>query len=214
MEDGVEYGWTVEKLKLMTLCALVNNELAVAQKYLNLLRKTDFHKEWTRRYAHYLRQPQLLADAPEMQFILRLKRIDNFLTNDQGQVEAFLLEHFATAQSSDPLVEELTMVAALQLKNPPLFWQQFVRYTNRHQGLHMPRHYQEAACLFAHLDQMDVSRMPFDTQVMNDYRELALAMNRCYQQGISMEKMSEHIPPHLQSTYYYYYYFNRTNYSN
>jgi hypothetical protein len=214
MEDGVEYGWTVEKLKLMTRCALVNNELAVAQKYLNLLRKTDFHKDWARRYARYLREPQLLADDAEMQFIIRLKRIDNFLTNDQGQVESFLLEHFATAQSSDPLVEELTMMAALQWKSAPLFWAQFVRYTSLHQGQRLPRHYQEAACMFGHLEQIDMSRMPFDLQVSNDYREMALTMNQCHQQGMSIEQMAPHIPAHLRSTYYYYYYFNRTNYSN
>ena len=112
MEDGVKYGWSVEKLKLMAVCALVNNEMAVAQKYLNLLRKTAFHKDWARHYGEYLRHPQRIADAPELKTIVRLNRIDDYLTNDVAQAEMFLIEHFAATRSGDPMIQELTMAAA------------------------------------------------------------------------------------------------------
>lgn len=208
MEDGVEYGWTVEKLKLMTLCALVSNEKAAAQKYLSLLGKTSFHKRWVRHIAQLMQHPQHIAAAPELAAILRMMQSDNYLTNDMSQAESFLLEHFSTTQSNNPWIQEQTLLAALQTKNAQLFWPQFFRYTESHRGQRVPRHYQEAACLFAHLDNADTSRMPFDQQVRRDYEELAVTMNRCHQQGIPIAEMRSYISPHLRNTYYYDYYFN------
>ena len=208
MEDGVEYGWTVEKLKLMTLCALVNNELAVAQKYLNLLRKTTFHKSWAKRYSQYLRNPSMMMNAPEFRAIISLRDNDNYITNDMSLMEMFLLEHFSTTMSGNPLIQEQSMLAAMQTKNAQLFLTQFFGYARQRQGQHMPRHYQEAACLFGNLEGMDTSNMPFDPSVRRNYEEMAVAMNTLHQKGMDIDQMRPHIPAHLRSTYFFDYYFN------
>ena len=92
MEDGVEYGWTVERLKLMAKCSLLNGEMAVAQRFLNLLKKTTFHRGWAKRYETFVHQPQLMMHDPELAPILPLLRTDDFLTSDQSQLEMFLIE--------------------------------------------------------------------------------------------------------------------------
>lgn len=92
MEDGVEYGWTVEQLKYMAQCSLLNGEYVATQRFLNLLKKTTFHRNWAKRYEAMIQHPQLVTRDPELASILPLLRNDNFLTADQSQLEMFLVE--------------------------------------------------------------------------------------------------------------------------
>ena len=107
MEDGVEYGWTAEELKLMVKCSLLNREPVAAQRYLSLLKKTDFHRQWAKKYEAYVRQPALVAQDPEFKAIFPLLRDDDFLTSDQSQLEPFLIEHLASSTGDTPEQQEL-----------------------------------------------------------------------------------------------------------
>lgn len=212
MEDGVEYGWTVEKLKLMVKCSLLSGELEAARLYLVMLSKTDFHKDWAARYKEYVHNPQLIGKDKELQTIMHLQRQDNFLTADQSQMEKFLLEHFCTAESDDPLLQEQIMIAAMQTKNMSLFWRQFYHYTEHHLEARVPRHYQEAACLFGHLGHINVSHMPFDPMMVRDYEEFAATMGRYQQQGMKPEQIAPLVYNRFCNTYFYDFYFNHYNY--
>lgn len=212
MEDGVEYGWNVSILKLMLKCSLVNGELVAAQRFINMLKKTDFHRSWARRYEAYVQQPLLIAQDKELDAIRRLMRKDNFLTADMAQMERFLLEHFSTARSNNPVLQEQTLIASMQMKDMRLFWQMLLQYTQMHPGSQLPRHYQEAACLFGHLQNIDVSHMPFDRAVVQDYNEFAATMGRFQQQGMSIDQMRPLVTARFHTTYYYDFYFNRYQY--
>lgn len=212
MEDGVEYGWTVEKLKLMVKCSLLSGELDAARQYLLLLRATDFQKAWADKYIENVLNPQLIARDLELKTIRRMMRPDNFLTADQSQMEQFLLEHFCTADSADPMLQEQIMIAAMQTKNMPLFWRQFYNYTEQHREARVPRHYQEAACLFGHLGNIDVSHMPFDPLVVSDYEAFAHTVGRCQQQGMKPEQIAPMVRDRFRHTYFYDFYFNQYHY--
>ena len=110
MEDGVEYGWSTEQLKLMAKCSLLNREMTAAQRYLSLLKMTDFHREWAKHYEAYLHQPSLVAKDAEFQAIFPLMRDDDFLTSDQSQLEPFLIEHLASMTGTTPEQQELRSV--------------------------------------------------------------------------------------------------------
>ena len=110
MEDGVEYGWNVEGLKLMVKCSLLNNEPVAAQRYLSLLKKTDFHRQWARKYEAYLHQTRLIFKDEEFKGILPLLRDDDFLTSDQSQLEPFLIEHLVTMPGANPEQRELSNI--------------------------------------------------------------------------------------------------------
>ena len=214
MEDGVEYGWSVEKLKLMAKCAIVDGEMAAAQKYLSLLKKCAFQKEWVATYTRIAHQPQLIAQHPGLRAISQLQRHDNFLTADQGQMERFLLEHLTTTQTREPLLQEQVLIAAMQKKDARLFWQQFYQYTELHKldKRPMPRHYQEAACLFAQLGQLDISHMPFDRQVTAEFEGFNSILATSRQRGIGMEQLRKNMYDHFHTTYYYHYYFDTYDY--
>jgi hypothetical protein len=100
MEDGVEYGWSVEKLKLMAMCSILNNEMVAAQRFVNLLKKTDFHKSWAKHMETFIQDPRLIGRAPEFRHILPLLRNDNFLTADQSQQDMFLIEQIMSTQGA------------------------------------------------------------------------------------------------------------------
>ena len=213
MEDGVEYGWSVEKLKLMALCSLVNGETEAARRYLNMLKKTDFHKSWAKLYETFIRRPQEMKYDAELMAIHDMMRQDNFLTADMGQLEHFLLEHFSTAQSNVPLLQEQILFAAMQTKDMKLFWQQFYQYTELHKNNDkIPVHFQEAACLFGHLNYIDVSNMPFDRQVVKDYQGFAGTVGEYQRKGMTINQIRPLVYDRYHHTYYYDFYFNRYNY--
>lgn len=212
MENGVEYGWTVEKLKLMAKCSLVNREYAAAQKYLSLLRKCIFQKKWVKKYTEYVHHPQLIGRDRELRAIINMQREDNFLTSDMAQIEQFLMEHFTTAQSSNPVLQEQILVAAMQTKNPSLFWQQLMLYSRIRNNQPLPRHYQEAACLFGHLQHIDMSLIPFDEQVKKDYDDFSRIVGELQRQGRSLDGIRPLVYDRFHTTYFYDFYFNRYNF--
>jgi hypothetical protein len=148
----------------------------------------------------------------ELQTIVRLQPRDNFLTADMSQMERFLIEHFSTAEADDPLMVEQAMIAAMQSKNMQLFWQQLYIYTEKYCQGRLPRHYQEAACLFGHLMNIDVSHMPFDRQVVQDYQDFAGTVGGYQRQGMSVDQIRPLVYNRFHTTYYYDYYFNRYQY--
>ena len=107
MEDGVEYGWTVERLKLMAKCSLLNGEFVAAQRYLNLLKKTDFHRSWALQQENLIHRPQLITQDPELKAIIPLLRSDNFLTADQSQLEMFLIEQILSTPGTNVAQQDL-----------------------------------------------------------------------------------------------------------
>ena len=108
----MEYGWTVERLRLLILCSILNSEFTAAQRYINTLKKTDFHDSWARHYESMLYHPQLMANDPALKPILPLLRDDNFLTSDQSQYEHFMIEHILSSPCTTREQQALTRFTA------------------------------------------------------------------------------------------------------
>ena len=117
MEDGVKYGWSVAGLKLMAKCHLLNGETVAAQRLLNMLKKTDFHRSWALRFETILHSPHLVPHDRELGPILPLLRADNFLTADQSQLEMFLIEHILSTLGGTPEQQELARRTALYYRH-------------------------------------------------------------------------------------------------
>ena len=209
MEDGVEYGWRVDYLKLMAKCSIINEEFAAAQKYLNMLKRTLFHKKWALRYEGYIRNPRLIIEDPELFPIIAMLNHDNYLSGDNAQVERFLITHLASSESNDPLQQEQTLVAAMQTRNPEIFWLRFYQYTELHKNNRVPTLYQQAACLFGGLDdRVDASQMPFDKQVVESCRTFMDAFKQYRDQGMSMDQIGQLMYDRFHTTYYFDFFFN------
>ena len=208
MENGVERGWSVETLQLMTKSSLLTGDYEVARKYLEILKKTWFYRSWAERYEAFLHHPERIAEDEEMGFIAHLMPEENRLDGDQSVVEQYLLDSFISEQKDDPLHQEMTLLCALQMKDIGLFWPRFFEYARRHSEGHIPTHYQEAAYLYGHLEPtVDISRMPFDESVRKSYADFMAFNERCG--NMSFEQKKAAFRPAFGHTFYYFYFLVR-----
>lgn len=208
MEDGVVFGWKAEYYKFMARTSLLNGEMKAAEKYLNLLSQTLFHKKWAERYKTYLEHPENIKKDPALKAILSLKPQRDELASDLSVIEMYLLKHFAYDDSNDPIYQEQTLIAALQMKDIDLFWRRFMKYATLHPKEEMPIHYQEAAYLYGHLEnKVDISHMPFSQGVIDSYNRFMEFTRQCA--GLTEEQMATAFYPQFGQTFYYYYFLVR-----
>ena len=208
LEDGVEFGWRAEYLKYLTRCALVNGEYRVARKYIDQLKHTRYHREWTAHYEKFLDNDKAVQADAEFQPILRLMKCPDMLGSDNGLAEKFLMTQFVTVGSDDKLYQEQALIAALWMKDIQTFWPRFFQYAQSHTGEHMPIHFQEAAYLYGNLEhQVDISHMPFDQEVIKTYNDFMAFAQQC--QGMSEEQMKTAFYPRFGHTFYYEYFLIR-----
>ena len=215
LEDGVEYGWRVEYLKYMTKCAILSGEYTSAQKYLNTLSKTWFHKKWAAHYQQFVDNPKLIQKDKEFATILPLYCYEDQLDGDNSLVEIYLLNYFAHSfgEKSTPMFDEAGLMCALILKDIPTFWQNFFRYANSHKTDRMPTHYQEAALLFGNLEpgKVDISKMPFEKgvksrfQAFMEYARKNAITENAERDPVIKQKFYER----FGNTYFYFYFFIR-----
>ena len=231
MEDGVEFGWKAETLKFMARTSILNREWTVARKYLDLLKKTTFHRAWAERYEKYLATPDafdlekleasakaghpLLDEQGMKEFapILHMMTYPDRLDGDNTLVEMYLLQTFAKGNGDDPLFQEMTLICALIMKDIDLFWPRFMRYATLNPDVHMPLHYQEAAYLYGHLEnKVDISHMPFDQNVRDTYERFMKFNQQCG--PMSEEQKAVAFYPQFGNTFYYFYFLVRNQKTN
>ncbi len=209
IENGVVYGWTVEELKFLTKCMLLNGEFTAAQKFISLLKKTLFHKKWAKRYEEYVHNPAAMTEDEELLPVVRLLTREDYIDSDNGQVERFLIEHLAGTESESPELQEQTLVAAMQMRNIDLFWLRFYQYVQLHQDEPVPTLYQQSACLFGGMDKkVDAAKMPFDKGVVESCSAFMEEFRGHRERGLPMEDIKRLMHDRFWRTYYYDYFFN------
>lgn len=204
MEDMVEYGPKVEYLKYMSKCALLNGEYNLARRYLRMLSRTMFHKDWARRYMAYADNPEAMADDPELAQVRPLMAFDNYIGGDGALIETYLASSIAALAGGPPELVELSLQFNMVRKTIADFWPRFMLYARTHDSL--PRHYQEAAILFSTLEgKVDWRSFKIDPDVVarfNAFMEMA-AKNARYTQDTNREIFR----PIFGDTYWFYYFF-------
>jgi hypothetical protein len=203
MEDMVEYGMTVQGLKYMVKCAVGMGDFALAQKYNNVLKKTLFHKAWANEYQQYIDTPKSFLEIPEIKAIKPLLAYENLLDGDGGLLELYVLNSFAFMQGGPPDIVELSIQCNLVLKNIERFWPRYFLYARTHDRI--PVHYQEAAILYAYLENRDASKLKTDAGVIERFDRL-LAMSKLYEDKPD-EFNAKMFKPQFGNTFWYYYFF-------
>ena len=228
MEDGVEFGWSVDVMKYMTKTSLITHDWDVAQKYINILSKTIYHKEWAEKYAKYVRHPELMAQDEEMKPIIPMAEFPDRLDGDNTLVEMYLLKTFSGGFGADPGYQEMTLLCSLIMKDIELFWPRFRQYLNMHQkepGFRVPRYYQEAAYLYSMLEpnrpsdlwpdltnEEAAKRIPFDESIRNSYQKFMDFNTQCGSMSEEQKKVA--FQPQFGDTFYYFYFLRRNQKTN
>ena len=206
MEDGVEFGWSVEKLQYLARCAFLCREFSAAQKAINLLRHTMYYKDWGDHIEKLLIDMRQIAQDPEMGPVSHMSHMKDALGLDEGNVEKYILNVFAYQDSKEPSIQEQAVLAALLKRNPQLFWARFNGYTKLFPHGPIPRIFQEAAYLFGktgHGPNPDL--LPIDKGVKDNYNAFAREGKKYDKQQAIVGRTA--LYPFFGNTYYFYYYF-------
>lgn len=213
IENGVEMGFNPNDYKVLTRCAMIAGETDLAQKYINILKKTMFYREWAEKYEPFLSDTTELFKLPE--FANQREYYSHYrsmLDGDEGLVEMYLLQYFSQTMNKDSrLLQETTLVFALQSKDIQLFWPRFFLYAHMHPNEPMPIHYQEAAYLYGNLEhEIDISGMPFDeVKIRQRYDAFNHMSQSLIQQGKSIEEVGQIMKPTYGDTFWWFYFFCR-----
>ncbi len=203
VEDMVERGMRVDNLRYLVKCALIKGENKLAQKYNDILKKTLFHKSWALKYQQYIDNPRKMLENTEFQAIRPLTSFDDNLEGNNELLEMDLLNDFAEAATGTPEMLEIALQNSLILRNSGLFWPRFAAYLNMSKRI--PRHYQEAALLFANYEKtVDISALNLDKKIVDRFNEFLQMTSQFY--DTSNEANKKFFSPY-SDTYWYYFFF-------
>lgn len=76
MEKTVQGGPSLFTLKRMAVCAIMNGEKALAQKYLHIIGRTPFEHDFVERYAPMAEKPELADADPELATVRGLEPLE------------------------------------------------------------------------------------------------------------------------------------------
>ena len=201
MEDMVEYGLRPTYLNYMHRCALLNDEPALARKYADVLAAIPFYGEFTEPS----RSEANAVNPADTTAIRSLMNYNDLLDGDNGLVEVYLLNSFATTNGGSREMVELSLQCCLILKDIDGFWQHFIPLLPTF-GQHIPTHYQEAALLFSQLEgKYDISQLPIDPTLAERFHHLIEESSANANRGD--EANAELLRPAYGDTYWYYYFF-------
>lgn len=211
MEHAVKYGLTVERVKMMARCAIMNLEMDLAYKYLTLLRRSPYHRKWALEHDQMLRNFVPLTQSREYQAIQHFcSDAPNVLDTDGGLCLRYILDNYSTLITQNPDLEDMVMCCALWNKEDGSFMYHFANYVNRRHGqFNIPRLYQEAAYMFA-ADKncpYDLSQIQFENvNIVQRYLHFVNRFQNLKLKGYDNEAMARELKPEFGDTYWWYFY--------
>ena len=206
MEDGVEFGWHVETLQYLARCSILSGEKPAARKALNQLRHTMFYGEWADHMLQLLDNPQRIAQDREMGPVSHMLQFKNAFGLDENNIEKYLMNVLAYQDSNDPYFQTQAVLATLWKRSPKLFWPRIQRYAQMFPQGPIPRIFQEAAVLFANIENIPIPvRAPFDKGVRDHFNAFAKEGKKYDGQQAIVGRTA--LYPFYGNTYFFYYYF-------
>ena len=180
MEEGVEYGWSVELLQYMARNAVFNKETRAATKFLNLLRQTHYYGDWADRMERLINNPDLMTNDMETGPITHMLHYPDVQSAGDGFVEKNLMEILSKTDANEPYFQEQAVLAAMWTRNTADFWARFEQYINLHPNRPVPRIFQEAAYLFGSMEKLPFTEeLPINQNVKENLRGFIQTMQQC-----------------------------------
>lgn len=213
MENMVEYGPSNSGLRQMTRCALLKGEWRLAEKYINLLSRTTFQKEWAEQQRRYIGHPELLNEDPIYRLAIKISDVrNNALDGDGSHAENYIVNTYSKGNELKCLEQtELNLIYAMQSQDIVNFWNQFFMFAHLTEGKPMPLLIQQAVYLFIKLEPQSAPRhdFPFDPKVSQLYNQFQTRIQKLAEQGHSEEAIAELTQKEFGKTYYWFYFFCR-----
>ncbi len=207
MEEGVEAGWSVELLQYLARCAIMNKEVQVARKFLDLLRQTLFYGQWADHAEQLLNDPKKLAGDSETGPITHMLHYSDRLEAVEGYIEKFLMTTLAQHDADDLYFQEQAVLGALWTREPAFFWPRIEHYMELSDG-YAPRIFQEAIWLFGNLERVDgIDEWTLEPGVKESFQAFMQMMEQ-YRKAPN-NVLRNTIMARFGNTYYFEYFFLR-----
>ena len=215
VEDAVEYGWRIEYLKHAVRSMLLAGEQRLAQRYINILKRTKFYGDWACNMEEFVNNPEALTRNREFMMPLNMTCYDDYLDVDESYVEAYLTKNLTNSGGKMSRVYvESALAAALTRKDAGAFWFFLNYYVNDLKASALPRHYQEAVVLFLNVDKGRIVQVP--KAFLDKFVSVGTntKMTRFMQlvtkhKGKSEAEMAPYFKDEFGDSYFYFYFFVR-----
>ncbi len=91
-EQMVQHGYRPENIKMLIKTELINGNFRIAERYINVLKKTLHYRQWAVIYERMLFNPEMVKSDPELGRKMRLLPAEDFLivTEDFRNLETML----------------------------------------------------------------------------------------------------------------------------
>lgn len=215
VEDAVEYGWRIEYLKHAVRSMLLSGEYRLAQRYIDILKRTKFYAAWAREMEEYIKAPEKISRNRGFAMPLSMACYHDFLDVDESYVEAYLTKNLMNATDKMSRVYvEAALASALTRKDANSFWFFLNYYVNELKATSLPRHYQEAVLLFLNVDKGRTVQVPqafIDKfiSVGTNARMKRFMQLVSQHKGKSEEEMAPFFDDEFGDSYFYFYFFVR-----
>ncbi|MDO4162940.1 MAG: DUF6057 family protein [Bacteroides sp.] len=158
MEANLNYRKSARCVKRLAETNLINGQYEVAAKYLRMLRRTVFYKEWAEYTMTYLHDEDKINAHPEWGWLRRARYTEDFLFSDQemDMMLGLLFQH----NYNNRLAFEYLMAYVMLRRDMDKFMAYYP--IGRHAKYdHIPRHYQEALVYVWTQQHQDFKGMPW-----------------------------------------------------
>lgn len=204
IEGGVEYGWRINHLLYMARSSMLNGDIKAMHKFTGLLKHTLYYKKWAELLEGLQCNPKRMAEASETAPILHMLNYEDMIGTDNGYTETYLMGILSKMDSDDPYMQEQCLLATLWAKEGNLFWPRFIKYLQQHPQGPIPRHYQEAAYLFAHQGHPEALNLPYSEGIKETYQRFTKLASQY--NGKDLKEVQKALFPLFGDTFYYDYY--------
>jgi hypothetical protein len=214
MEDAVEYGWRYEYLKHAARSMLLAGEYRLAQRYVDILKRTLFYRGFASDIEKCIKDPSLIEKEREYAMPIQMACYPDNLGVDESFVEVYLTKEFRyIPDEASRMYLEVALMSAMIRKDVKAFWFALERYLNEYQPERLPKNLQEGVLLFLNLDKGEtVSVGPafvdrFVSKAVQRRLEMFVGKTKQFK-GMKEAEMAPHFKEY-KDTYFYFYFFVR-----
>ena len=207
IERSMHYGFSYYTLRVLTRCALINGEYDNVRKYLRLLERSTFHKEWAKGIRPYLEDTTLIASSPRFGLVKRLyDGGSSMVGSDDYFVEPTLIRKLSHTATDNPEILDLALAYCLQDKDLQCFWTQVWQYHSINPNRPFPRYIQEAMLLFHYelkTGPEDLTAFNIDPQIQERYNSFINNMKGYAKSGMNIDQIAASLQPGYGDTYWW-----------
>ena len=205
MERCMHYGYSYYTLRMLTQCALVNGEMDNARKYLRLLSRTVFQREWAEQMQRFVGNERLMSEDEHFRMPLRLYNEGSELVGtDDKYVELTIMKKWMYTITNDPVAQEVALGCAMMMRDHKCFWSQVQQHYNINPDTPFPTHVQEAMLFEVYelkVQGVNLSFVKFDQRVIDRYNAFFNRLNQYSSQGFNEKQIGKALRPEFGDTY-------------